>query len=314
MNPRPATAHVRADIGSSRAIRHRDPGAVKSADGTTIGLTTRGCGPPLLLIHGGMCSSSQWAPLWPLLTGSFTVTAMDRRGRGRSPDLEKNQYSIEAEYHDVTAVCALLADRHQTPVDVFAHSYGALCALGAAATSATMRRLVLYEPPGPQTVPDPWLQRARAMVARGQVGRALAGFLVDIIGMTPAAVEALRQAPRGDDPLPIVANTMLREAEALTSLDLAQIAEHVHQPVHLLLGSTSPPWARAVTDALTDRLTNATTVILNDHGHEAVDTAPHLITNQLDMALLHPPSASRTASPKSPNAHTNGNHLRRKGD
>jgi pimeloyl-ACP methyl ester carboxylesterase len=265
---------------------HGDPGAVMSADGTTIGVATHGCGPPLLLVHGGMCSSSRWAPLWALLTGSFTVTAMDRRGRGLSPDLDTIEYSLEAEYQDVAAVCGLLADRHQTPVDVFAHSYGALCALGAAAAGAQMRRLVLYEPPGPQTLTTQWLERARALVAQDQLGRALVSFLVDITGMTPAAVEALRHEAREDNPLPVVANTMLREAEALTSLDLAQIAEHVHQPVHLLLGSTSPPWARAVTDALTDRLTNATTVILTGHGHEAVDTAPHLVAHQLAMTLL----------------------------
>ena len=71
---------------------HGEPGAVMSADGTTMGLTTQGCCSPLLVVHGGMGSSSRWAPLWPLLTCSFTVTAMDRRDRGLSPDLDAMQY------------------------------------------------------------------------------------------------------------------------------------------------------------------------------------------------------------------------------
>ena len=102
-----------------------------SPDGVPIGLMTSGSGPPLLVVHGGMGQIEGWQPMWDALTERWTVTAMDRRGRGSSGDAA--DYTIEREYDDITAVADALADRHRTPVDVFAHSYGATCTVGAAA-------------------------------------------------------------------------------------------------------------------------------------------------------------------------------------
>ena len=59
---------------------------VDGAGGVEIGLLTAGSGPALLLVHGGMGTMDNWALLWDALTARFTVTAMDRRGRGSSGD------------------------------------------------------------------------------------------------------------------------------------------------------------------------------------------------------------------------------------
>ena len=259
--------------------------SVISADGTRIGLLTGGAGPSLLMVHGGMCSSGRWAPLWPLMIEHFRVTVMDRRGRASSPDTQSS-YSLGAEYDDVTAVAEHLAAHQREPVDVFGHSYGAVCALGAAAQGAPLRRLVLYEPPGPQTVPAPWLDRIRPMIAQGQFGRVMVSFLTEIIGLTRDQVEGLRASPGGPDPLPIVEKTLLREAEALTTLDLIGLAAGLIQPVHLLLGSNSPPWAAAVTHTLVDALPDVTVGVLPDQDHEAIDTAPDLVAVHLHRFLL----------------------------
>ena len=88
------------------------------------------------------------------------------------------------------------------------------------------------------------------MVADGQAGRAAFTFLTEIIGLTRGEVEALRDAPGGRDVLPIVARTLPREARALAAADLAGAARHVRQPVLLLLGTASPPWARQITREL----------------------------------------------------------------
>lgn len=61
-------------------------GSVVSADGTRVGFVTDGVGRSLLMVHGGMCSSARWEPLWPLLVKRYRVTAMDRRGRASSGD------------------------------------------------------------------------------------------------------------------------------------------------------------------------------------------------------------------------------------
>ncbi|HEX5302975.1 MAG TPA: alpha/beta hydrolase [Streptosporangiaceae bacterium] len=216
--------------------------AVTSADGTEIGLLTAGDGPPLLLVHGGMGRIERWAPLWQPLTSRWRVTAMDRRGRGSSSG-DAGPYDLSREFEDVAAVAASQAGGG--PVDVFGHSYGAVCALGAAAKGAPVRRLALYEPPGPPTVPAQWRARVLPMIEAGQPGRAMVSFLTEIIGLSAEEVDALRDAPRGYDVMPIVSATMPRESEALSTVDLPALA------------------------------------VLDGQGHNAMDEAPELLVTQL---------------------------------
>jgi pimeloyl-ACP methyl ester carboxylesterase len=253
--------------------------AVTSADGTEIGLLTAGDGPPLLLVHGGMGCIESWAPLWAPLTSRWQVTAMDRRGRGTSidtPSPDTGPYDLSREFEDVAAVAASLGQ-----LDVFGHSYGAVCALGAAATGAPIRRLALYEPPGPPTVPAPWRERMLPMIEAGQPGRAMMTFLTEIIGLTAEEVAALRDAPRGYDVMPIVSATMPRESAALSVVDLEALAAKVEVPVLLLLGSASPAWARDLTAKVAAALTHKTLAVLDGQGHDAVNQAPELLVTQL---------------------------------
>src|ERR1019366_6372687 len=155
---RPGSLHPSAGV-AVEGRRH----SVIGADGVSIGLLTAGTGPVLLLVHGGMGRLEGWEPMWGGLAGRWRVTAMDRRGRGTSGDAEP--YALSKEYDDIAAVAACLAEEADGPVDVFAHSYGATCTLGAAAQGAPFRRMALYEPPGPQANPREWVERATALVA-----------------------------------------------------------------------------------------------------------------------------------------------------
>lgn len=252
---------------------------IASTDGTPISVVTAGSGAPLLLVHGGMTSSARWQPLWPYLMIQREVSAMDRRGRGGSGD--QAPYSLDREFQDVAAVANDLADRHGGPIDVFGHSIGAVGVLGAAAAGASFRRIALYEPPGPETVPRDWVDRATAMVAAGEHGRAMRSFLIEVIGLTPATVTRLRDSPVAQDSLGIVAATLVREAEALATVHLGRLAERVASPVLLLLGSESPGWADTITQRLRSTLRNATLVTLAGQGHEGVDTAPRRVSAEL---------------------------------
>jgi pimeloyl-ACP methyl ester carboxylesterase len=251
--------------------------SVTSADGTRIGLLTAGEGPALLLVHGGMGRIESWLPLWDRLTSQWRVTAMDRRGRGTSGDTEA--YDLSREYSDVAAVATSLAGAG--PVDVFGHSFGATCALGAAASGAPVRRLALYEPPGPPTVPRDWRDRANAMIADGKPGRAMMSFLTEIMGLSAARIDELRSAPRGYDVMAIVSATMPREAQALATVDLTALAAVVPVPVLLLLGGQSPAWARNITGDLAAALPRSTLAVLDGQGHEAIETAPGLLADRL---------------------------------
>jgi len=250
--------------------------SVTSADGTEIGLLTAGDGPPLLLVHGGMGCIASWRPAWPALTGRWRVTAMDRRGRGTSGDT--GPYELGREFQDVAAAAASLAGGG--PVDVFGHSFGAICALGAAAAGAPVRRLALYEPPGPQAAPREWRDRMSAMIADGRPGPAMLSFLTEIIGLTAEQVSKLRNAPRGYDVLPIASATMPREAQALAEVDLTALATAV--PVLLILGSAGPGWAKDITAELTAVLPQTTLAVLHGQGHDAIGSAAAELAGQLE--------------------------------
>jgi len=255
--------------------RHR----VTGADGVSIGLLTAGTGPALLLVHGGMACLEGWEPMWAGLAGRWRVTAMDRRGRGSSGDAEP--YALGKEYDDIAAVAAILAQEAGGPVDVFAHSYGATCALGAAARGAPFRRMALYEPAGPQTSPAEWAERVTALIGEGRAGRAMISFLIEILGLTSGQVEDLKNAPRAYDVLPIVSATMPREAHALTSVDLPGLAAAVTAPALLLLGATSPAWAGDITREVAAALPTAELAVLPGQGHLAVDSDPDLVVAEL---------------------------------
>ena len=249
-----------------------------STDGVRIGLLTAGSGPGLLLVHGGMSTLEGWQYVWAALTRQRRVTAMDRRGRGSSSDAD--HYGPGTEDGDVAAVAAALAGEHGGPVDVVGHSIGATFVLGAAALGAPFRRIVLYEPPGPRATANDWPERVSAMVAGGQLGRAAFTFLTEIVGLTRSQVEALRDAPGGRDVLPIVA-TLPREARLLAAADLAGAARQVRQPVLLLLGAASPPWAGEITRELAATLPAATVTELAGTGHQALDQAPDLLVAEV---------------------------------
>jgi pimeloyl-ACP methyl ester carboxylesterase len=251
---------------------------VTSSDGTQIGLLTAGDGPPLLLVHGGMGCIEGWQPMWASLTGRWQVTAMDRRGRGTSRD-DGHPYDLSREFEDVAAVAASLAGDGQ--VDVFGHSYGAVCALGAAAHGAPVKRLALYEPPGPQTAPAEWRARVLPMIEAGQPGRAMMSFLTEIIGLSAEEIAVLRDAPRAYDVMSIVSATMPRESQGLGTVNLEALAAKVDVPVLLLLGSASPAWAHDITTELAGVLTNQTLAVLDGQGHDAISLAPELLIAQL---------------------------------
>jgi pimeloyl-ACP methyl ester carboxylesterase len=70
-----------------------------SQDGTPIAFWRSGEGPPLVLVHGTAANHGRWRPVLPAFAVSFTVYAIDRRGRGGSGDADG--YSVEREFEDV---------------------------------------------------------------------------------------------------------------------------------------------------------------------------------------------------------------------
>ena len=93
-----------------------------------------------MLVHGTSADHTRWATVVPRLAERFTTYAVDRRGRGASPD-PPGPYAIEREFEDIEETLEAIGGE----VDMLGHSYGAVCSLEAALISDHVRRLILYE-------------------------------------------------------------------------------------------------------------------------------------------------------------------------
>jgi pimeloyl-ACP methyl ester carboxylesterase len=76
-------------------------------NGATLHYEERGDGAPVILIHGGLSSSSQWEPVVPELVDGFRVVTPDTRGHGRSTNpAGELSYALIAD--DIAALIAAL--------------------------------------------------------------------------------------------------------------------------------------------------------------------------------------------------------------
>ena len=138
-------------------------------------------GPPLVLVHGAGSARWGFTLLRPLLEESFSVIAIDRRGRGDSSDGD-GPYAIESEFEDVAAV---VRDAGEGAL-LFGHSYGALVAAGAASLIESLPRLVLYEPPmGGVLAGQERIDRWESLIETGDRELAVREFLETIGGYSP---------------------------------------------------------------------------------------------------------------------------------
>jgi pimeloyl-ACP methyl ester carboxylesterase len=110
---------------------------VGSSDGQSIAADVTAAGPPLVLLHGSLASADYWRPVLPLLAERFTVYAVERRGRGRSPS--GGVHTLDLERDDTIA----MLDRIEGQVHLLGHSWGAVVALRTAQATARI------DPAGP---------------------------------------------------------------------------------------------------------------------------------------------------------------------
>jgi pimeloyl-ACP methyl ester carboxylesterase len=257
---------------------------VASADGTLIAYEQSGNGPHLVLVHGIAASRARWASIRPRFEAHFTVTGMDRRGRGDSGDCPN--YVIDREFEDVAAVvCALDA-----PALLFGHSFGAICALEAAMRTDKVAGLVLYEPAifgeGESRVSPEQIERLEALLAAGDRDGAVKAFMVEIVGMPSYQLAALKSLPAWPGRI-AAAHTLPREvrAEEAYRLDANRVGK-LSIPVLLLLGGDSPPiFVRTIAE-LEKILPNSRTVVMPGQQHIAMDTGPDLIIGAV-LAFWH---------------------------
>ena len=255
-------------------------GTALAADGTPIGYEATGDGPALVLVHGAAADRRQWERLVPRLAPSFTVVAMDRRGRGLSGPLRAD-HSLEVEYRDIAAVATSL----DGPVHLLGHSGGARLALHAAPLIRELGRLVLYEPPPPETFPEGVLERLAALEATGDREGIVRTFLLDVAGNDEEDYAFIRKRPVW--PLMLDnALTLPAELRAVSRYRFDPAAVRgIAAPTLCLVGGESNPELRKATDRIVAALPDARTRVLPGQGHGAMFTGPDLLASEVERFL-----------------------------
>ncbi|MDJ1430556.1 alpha/beta hydrolase [Halostagnicola sp. A-GB9-2] len=247
---------------------------ITSADGTEIAFERTGSGPPLVLITGGATNDhTRWeqAGVRPTFAEHCTVYAMDGRGRGESGDAD--EYALEREVEDVTAV----VDAVDGPVTLLGHSVGALYPLEAALRTDNLGKLILYEPPiavgdhelGVEEV----VTEIETLLNDGEKEQALVLFLQAVGGLSPEELDALCSAPTWQDRVD-VAHIIPRGLQAADEYEFdASRFAGLTTPTLLLSGSESPPLYKDGIEALNKALPNSRIVTFDGHAHVAILTA-----------------------------------------
>lgn len=254
---------------------------VTSADGTEIAFEQTGSGPPLVLVHGGVCDHRFWelSDVRATFADHCTVYAMDCRGVGESGDAPV--YEMERDFEDVAAV----VDSIDEPVTLLGHSSGALLSLEAALRTDNLHKLILYEPPIPvgdhELYSEEALDEMKRLLDAGENEQVLVLFLQEIAQSTPEEIDAQRSAPDWQD-LVDAAHVWPRSVQAVGEyeFDETQFA-NVTTPTLLLSGSESPPFLRDATEVVDNALPNDRFVTFDGHAHEAMLTAPDRFTEEV---------------------------------
>ncbi|MBA3236045.1 MAG: alpha/beta hydrolase, partial [Chloroflexi bacterium] len=175
------------------------------------------------------------------------------------------------------------------PVDVFGHSYGGRCALGAALLTDSIRRVICYEgaptPPGASYRPPGVEVRIRERLATGDRDGAFEAFMREIVGMSDTELAAYRADPVWPARA-AAAGTILRELEAETSLAASvEALGAVRQPVLQLLGGASLPIFGEATRALDVRLADGRIAVIERARHAAHHTHPNEVVDAVRAFL-----------------------------
>ena len=253
---------------------------VTTPDGVSIACEQSGEDAPVVLVHGA--GSARWSfdLVRPELDTTFTVIAIDRRGRGDSSDGDR--YGVEREFEDVAAVVCAAGDR----AFLVGHSYGALIAAGAAQLLDGLPRLVLYEPPmGGVLAGEELIDRWERLIAEGERDLMLREFFREVAGYGAEEIDELARSPVWER-RKRVSPTLPRELRAELRFRLDQAAlRRISAPTLMLLGSESPDWAHRSTDAYSEKIANCEVRILEGHGHGATTSGPELLAAEIARFL-----------------------------
>ena len=214
---------------------------VRSADGTTIAFDTYGDGPPLMLVGG-----------------AFQHRAMDQ-------STDTPPWAVEREVEDLAA----LVEHAGGEALGYGMSSGGGLVIEAAGRGLPLTKLAVYEPPVSTGGDDAaaLAEELAAIVAEGRNDDAVARFLSEA-GVDEAAIEGFKQTPMwsafaGVAPTLVYDTTMMADPGLL-----GERAPRVAQPLLVIDGGASPPWARECAEAVAAAAPNTRRHTIHGETHE----------------------------------------------
>ncbi|CAM3393730.1 alpha/beta fold hydrolase [Kibdelosporangium persicum] len=222
----------------------------------------RGDGEPLVLLHGGFSDSRDFDGNLLNLAGGFRIHLLDRRGHGRTPDVE-GPVSIDMLVDDVAA---FLEEVVGGPAHVAGYSTGGYVALALALRRPELvRKLVLvstaYDKDGWMFLPQPDAQ------------------------LPPELVDRYAEvSPDGRDHMPVVVRKFA-EMEAGETLDPAGVAS----PTLILLADDDMIHLRHIVD-MYEAIPQAQLGIVPATSHLLFWEKPELVTRLVEDFLTTEPA------------------------
>ncbi len=257
-------------------------GSVTSKDGTTIGYRQVGGGPGVVLVHGAMESGQSHLQLAQALAEAFTVTMLDRRGRGLSGPYGPG-YGVHKDVEDLEAVLTKTGAHR-----VFGVSSGGVIALEAALRLPAIHKVAVFEPAliingSPSTA---FLARYDQEMAQGKLAAALVTGMKGA-QMGPAIFNAIprwllerltasamasedKKAQPGDVTMRQLAPTLHYDFQLIRESDGAlERFRAIAAQVLLLGGSASPAYLKTAMNALAQVFPRAKRIEFAGLGHGA---------------------------------------------
>jgi pimeloyl-ACP methyl ester carboxylesterase len=258
---------------------------VTSADGTQISAQRYGAGRALVIVSGALFASELWLKAVALISDRRCAVVVDRRGRGKSGN--GGAYAPEREVEDLLAVLEGL----EGPVDLLGHSSGAILALQVAQrTPPNLERLIVYEPPVFEALPDliavDLPERLEALLATGEPEAAVETFFREGPRASEVELRRMKDGPAWAQMVKGLAHTVAYDSrvQRAFSADPAQLSR-VRTKTLMLLGAVSPPRMRSAAETITARLPDAALTELEGQQHVAMLTAPALFARTVNDFL-----------------------------
>lgn len=270
--------------------------AATSADGTNVRAYDEGQGPVILMVGPGLDDGRRGKKVAAILSKRFRVIRLHRRQYRLDLKIDRKHgspCSVAQEVDDVLAVVRAVGD----PIVIYGHSSGGVVALEAlAAAPSSFAGAVIFEPSAVIGLPlagegGEVLKRARAAVAAGQPGQAMAIFTrhtvelpswqASLVGMLTALVPRYRK----------LVPCQLDDLEAMDHLGVRlDMYAQINIPIVLLGGDRSPANLVERLNAIEHVMPHAQRVVMHKRDHGADLRAPKEVARVIETLadkMLH---------------------------